>query len=65
MWPFMVRIQPFSEQTTVTGSFSIIDCSSSRSISGASEKSVRLRPSGVFLENFSFTALISSEIVAH
>ena len=28
-WPLIARIQPFSEQTTVTGSFSIIACSRS------------------------------------
>ena len=65
MWPFMALIQLFSLQTMVTGSFSIMDCSRSRSISGASAKSVRLLPSGVFLLNFSLTALISSEICCH
>ena len=34
MWPFMARIQPFSDRMTVIGSFSIIACSRSTSIAG-------------------------------
>ena len=43
MWPFMARIQPFSDRITVIGSFSIIACSRSTSMSGASANDERRR----------------------
>ena len=50
MWPFMARIQPFSDRMTVIGSFSIIACSRSTSMAGASANELRRRPSSVFFE---------------
>ena len=50
MWPFMARIQPFSDRITVIGSFSIMAWSRSTSMVGASAKLDRRRPSSVFLE---------------
>ncbi len=41
MCPFMARIQPFSDRMTVIGSFSIIACSRSISMSGASANDER------------------------
>ena len=66
MWPFSARIQPFSEMTTVIGSFSIIACwIASRSASGALENNVRRRPISVALANFFFTSPISQATVCH
>ena len=36
MWPLSARIQPFSDRTTVIGSFSIMACPTSTAIVGAS-----------------------------
>ena len=65
-WPLMARIQPFSESTTVTGSFSIrASAKSSAMPSGATSKLVRRWPSSVFWPKRSFSDLISSAIFFH
>ena len=56
----MPRIQPISEQTTVTGSRSIIDSRGTSSTSGASSKPVRRAPPGASLPKAFLTALSSS-----